>query len=42
MSVQYYKKLKTGRTYAYEPIAKWDPEKGYSVPERKKMEEWTP
>ena len=35
MSVQYYKNSKTGRTYAYESVAKWDPEKGYSVPERK-------
>ncbi|MBR1643538.1 MAG: hypothetical protein IJ683_14600 [Butyrivibrio sp.] len=35
MSVQYYRNSKTGRTYAYESVAKWDPEKGYSVPERK-------
>ena len=34
VSIQYYRNTKTGRTYAYESIAKWDPEKGYSVPIR--------
>ena len=35
MSVQYYRNSKTGRTYAYESTAQYDPEKGYSVPIRK-------
>ena len=34
-SIVYYRNSKTNRTYAYEVEAKWNPEKGYSVPKRK-------
>ena len=34
-SIVYYRNSKTNRTYAYEVEAKWNSEKGYSVPKRK-------